>query len=128
MLETLPILVAIPDEWRNQICQHLESQGYSVIPVSSQDEAIKIVKSGKGLFGVIIVSDWAMSQEATDNVVKLLQEKVPTITVITEKTRRESGYLYMDEVFFPPKHEYISAPFSLEELEGRMRKIGMTKT
>ncbi len=122
-----PILIAIPDEWQKQVFQHLETQGYSLISANSQDEALAIVQSGRELLGVILVSDWAMPGEKTASIIKLLQEKVPTITLITEKTRQESGYLYVDEVFFPPMHEYMTVPFDLDELEGRVRKLGVAR-
>jgi len=126
---SLPILVAIPNEWLKQVCQSLEDRGYSVISANSQKGALDVIEQQKELRGVIIVSDWAISNEKeVVSLVDLLQGKIPTITIITEKTRLESGYRYMDEIFFPPTHEYVTEPFSVEELEGRMRITGMANT
>jgi len=121
------ILVAIPDEWSPQVCQYLEQLGLSILTARSQDEALATIQQQKDLHGIIIVSDWAMSTQidGTDGIIKLVQGKMPTVTIITKTSRQQSGYRYMDEVFFPPYHEYLSGPFDLEALKACMRKIGM---
>jgi hypothetical protein len=75
----------------------------------------------------VIISDWAMADrdDSTGSVIRLIEGKIPTVTIITETSRQQSGYRYMDEVFFPPSHDYVTTPVSIDELAGRMRKVGM---
>lgn len=127
MSSSNPILIAIPGAWSSQVCQHFAKKGISVIATYSKSETLAIIRQKKDLRGLIIVSDWAMSDknDTSDGIIKLVKGKIPTITIITDTSRQNSGYLYMDEVFFPPSHEYISAPLAIDELEARMQKIGM---
>jgi DNA-binding response OmpR family regulator len=127
MSSPIPILVAIPDEWRLQVCQNFKQQGFSVVEARSQEEVKEIIRQQVELRGIVIVSDWAMTpqNDYTDEIIKLVQGRIPTVTIIAETTRQQSEYRYMDEVFFPPFHEYVTTPFSLDELVARMRKVGM---
>jgi hypothetical protein len=127
MSTSLPILVAIPNEWGSQVCDYLKNHGFPVVATSSPDETRAMVEKSGDLRGIIIVSDWAIETQNDSNVgiIKLVQGKLPTVTLITETSMQESGYRYMDEVFFPPSHEYMTVPFDLDELAARMRKVGM---
>lgn len=123
----LSILVALPEEWNKPVCTELEAHGFSTIPAYSQEEAEAILAKPTKPDGVVIVSDWAMAHfdGEPDGIVKQLQGKIPTITIISETTRKKSGYRYMDEVFFPPAHEYATEPFGLEDLISFIEKIGI---
>lgn len=127
MSTLLPILVAIPNEWNSRVCDYLKYHGFSVVTTFSLDETIQVMQKHEGLRGIIIVSDWAMEtqNDPRAGIIKLAKGKLPTITLITETSRQESGCRYMDEVFFPPGHEYVTVPFDLEELAASMRKVGM---
>ena len=127
MSSSLPILVAIPSELSSQVCDYLEQHGFPVVATHSLDETLAILQKLESYRGIIIVSDWAMSVQDnnTDGIIKLIQGKIPTVTIITETSRQQSGYLYMDEVFFPPGHDYMIVPFDLDELAARMRQVGM---
>ena len=127
MSSSLPILVAIPNVEGSQVCEYLEHQGFSVVATHSQDETLAMLQERRDFRGVVILSEWAMADEdnSTGGVIRLIQGKIPTVTIITETSRHQSGYRYMDEVFFPPSHDYVTTPFALEELAGRMRKVGM---
>ena len=122
-----PILVAIPNEWSPFVCEHLEKLGFSVVATYSKDETLEVLQKQKEFECVIIVSDWAMSNQDsdTDGIIKLVQGKIPTVTIITETSRQQSGYQYMKEVFFPPNHEYVTSPFGVDELVMRMKNMGI---
>ena len=123
------ILIAMPEEWGKLTCSYLHAHGFSTIAAYTKEEFTKLLRQQTGLSGIVAVSDWVMSEQNgnEDGIIKQLQGKIPTVTIITDESRQKSGYRYMDEVFFLPKHEYVTAPFSLEELAVRMEKVGMMK-
>ena len=125
---SLPILVAIPKEWSLFVCDHLKNLKFSVVASYSRKETFEMVQKQKEFLCAIIVSDWVMPNQNndTDSIIKLLRDKTPTVTIITESSRLESGYQYMDEVFFPPNHEYVTSPFDMEEVLARLRNMGIT--
>ena len=127
MSSSLPILVAIPNEWSPTVCEYLEQQGIPVIATHSRDETLAMLKKSEDFRGMIIVSDWAMSTQSNDNdsIINLVKGKIPTVTLITRTSIQQSGYRYMDQVFFPPSHEYATVPFDLDELTLRMQRVGM---
>lgn len=122
-----PILLATADESLPQVRQHLELHGYRVISATSPAETLQVVQQQSQLRGVIILSDWLILDEGAEYLKELLLGKTPTLTLVSMRTRRASGTRYMEEVFFPPAHEYIFLPFSLEELLNRMQMTGMDK-
>lgn len=121
------ILVAIPQEWNQQICTELQAHGYSTVHAHSQQEADTILAGPTKPDGVIIVSDWAIAHfdGEADGIVKHLQGKIPTVTIVTETSRKKSGYRYIDESYFPPLHDYITTPVPLEALIPCLKKIGI---
>lgn len=125
---SLPVLVAIPNEWSPFVCEYLEKLGFFVMATYSKEETSEILQKQKEFQCVIIVSDWAMStpDSETDGIIKSVQGKIPTVTIITKTSRLESGYRYMEEVFFPPNHEYLTSPFDVEEVAMRMRNMGIS--
>ena len=127
MVSSLPILVAIPNKEGLQVSEYLEHQGFPVVAANSQEETLAILREQKEFRGVVIISDWAMTEkdDSFEGVIKLIEGKIPTVTIITETSRQQSGSRYMEEVFLPPSHDYVTTPFSLDELAGRMRKVGM---
>ena len=129
MAASLPILVAIPNQEGLQVSEYLENQGFPVVATHSQEETLAMLRKQKDFRGVVIISDWAMADrdDSSGGIIRLIQGKIPTVTIITETSRQQSGYRYMDEVFFPPSHDYVTTPFSLDELEGRMRKVGIVR-
>ena len=127
MSSSLPILVAIPNKEGSQVCEYLEKQGFPVVASHSQEETLAMLREQRDFRGIVIVSEWAMADEddSTEGVIRLIQGKIPTVTIITETSRQQSRYRYIDEVFFPPSHDYMTTPFPLDELAARMRKVGM---
>lgn len=124
------ILIAMPEEWGKITCPYLHAHGFSLIAAYTKEEFSKLLRQQTGLNGIVAISDWVMSEQNgnEDGIIKQLQGKIPTVTIITYESRQESGYRYMDEVFFPPKHEYVTAPFGVEELVVCMEKVGMMKS
>lgn len=121
------ILVAIAEEWNKKICTELQAHGYQTVTAYSQQEAESILAGPTKPDGVIIISDWAMAHfdGEADGIVKQLQGKIPTVTIVTETSRKKSGYRYMDEIYFPPLHAYITTPAPLEALIPCLKKIGI---
>ena len=127
MSSSLPILVAIQKEWSPFVCEYLEKLGFPVVAAYSKEETVEILEKQKEFHCIIIVSDWAMSTQGggIDGIIKLIRGRIPTVTIITETSRHQSGYQYMEEVFFPPNHEYVTTPFDVEEIVMRMRNMGI---
>jgi len=117
-----PILVAIPDEWRSLVCCFLEQKGFSVLSVSSWDDASAAIQS-RQLSGIVVVSEWAMASEdgATAGLVEIVKGNIPTVTLV----RKIQDYRWFDEVYSRPLHEYCTIPFGLEELWAFMQSSGI---
>ena len=74
-----------------------------------------------------MISDWAMAdyESETAGLMEAVKGKIPTVTLITESSRRQSGYRWFNEVFHPPLHEYCTTPFGLDELLSFMQQAGI---
>ena len=66
-MSSLPILVAVPNEWSSPLYEYLEQQGIPVIATHSRDETLAMLKKPQDFRGLIIVSDWAMSTQSNVN-------------------------------------------------------------
>jgi CheY-like chemotaxis protein len=121
-----PILLATDREWHNVVSEFLQQEGFSVLTASSREEALSIIQSQK-LGGIVMVSDWAMAdyESETAGLMEAVKGKIPTVTLITESSRQQSGYRWFNEVFDPPLHEYCTTPFGLDELLSFMQRAGI---
>jgi DNA-binding NtrC family response regulator len=113
------VLVAIPDEWRTQVQQILEQNGYSVVMATSKDEA-RIILSESQLNGAVIVSDWAMTHEGSGaSLIQLTKGRIPTVWMIQKSTPRQ----WFEELYQPPLHEFCTVPFAADELLVRLNTV-----
>ena len=127
MLSTSPVLIAVYEEWSQQLKEYLEEKGHLVVFAYSRNEVVSVLRRKENLRGIIIISDWAMNDnnDKFGSLIELVKGEIPSITIITKVSRESSGYRYMDEVYFPPSHEYVSAPFHLNVLDEWMKQTGM---
>ena len=114
----LPILIAISDNWRDEVCKLLEQEGFTVLVATSRDNALALAQSRR-LRAIIVTSDWAMASEdgKTVGLIETVKAKTPTVTLIQ---RTHHGRRCFDEVFHPPLHEYCTVPVAVEELLARL--------
>jgi DNA-binding NtrC family response regulator len=117
------ILVAIPDEWREVLAQFLKREGFSVLLVTSLDEASSIIHS-QSLSAVVMISDWAIASDEgkTDGLMKIVKGKIPIVSLITPRTWRDARSRWFDELCHPPLHEYCSIPADTEQLSRHLSK------
>ncbi len=117
------VLVAIPDEWRIEVQQLLQQNGYSVVAAASEDEA-RVILQERRLNGAIIISDWAIAHEGGKaGLLPLAKGRIPTVCLVTERTWREARERWFGELFHPPMHEYCSMPTAADELLTRLNAV-----
>jgi DNA-binding NtrC family response regulator len=118
------ILIAVPDEWREELSQLLEREGFFVKLASSMEEALSFIRS-QSPNAVVMISDWAMASddEETDGLMKALIGKIPTVCLITPTTWHQARNRWFDELYRPPLHEYCSVPVGIDQLILRLRKV-----
>lgn len=104
----------------------LEAHGYTVVAVRSKQQAVHRLQTRKDWLGLVAISDWMMADaQGEPGLIELTKNKLPTISLITPTSRQETGYRYMDEIFFPPQHAYVGLPVDADTLVARMIKAGM---
>jgi CheY-like chemotaxis protein len=128
---SLPILVAIPDDWRAMVCGYLKQYGLSVSEASTYESAVACVRH-ESVRGIIMTSEWAVPTAAglTRGLFQESEKKIPAIVLVR---RDESFHQYFDQYYtlflpFNPSlapDDYIRIPFSLEELLHGMRVVHM---
>lgn len=117
-----PILIAVPDDWRTELCDLLAEARYALVVATTYAEAQQLLET-QPLSGVVLTSDWAMSN-ASDNtpgLMSVIKNVFPSVTLV----KHDGGHRWFDEVFNPPLHEYCSVPFDEEELLNRVQLVGM---
>jgi DNA-binding NtrC family response regulator len=117
----VPILIAISDNWRDEVCKFLEQEGFTVLVATSRDNALALAQSRR-LCAIVVTSDWAMASEdgKTVGLIEMVKGKTPTVTLI-QKTYY--GRCCFDEVFHPSLHEYCTVPVAAEQLLTRLRQV-----
>lgn len=116
------ILVAVPAAWNEMLCQFLERDGFSVLLVSSIDEALSAIQV-EDFRAIVMISNWAMASEETDGLMSIVKGKIPTVSLITQTTWKEAHYRWFAELYHPPLHEYCSVPVAMEQLSLRLKGV-----
>jgi DNA-binding NtrC family response regulator len=115
------VLLALPDNWKNEVHQFLSDKGLEVVQASSFEEAVAIVQS-QDLQGMIIVSDWLTS---TDGTISDLMEKAPKVVPMVMLIRAGTSYSWFDKLYQPGFREYCTIPLDLDELNLFLKRVGM---
>ena len=119
------LLIAISnDELSGLVREFLQKEGYQVLVASSLDESIKFTKTHQ-LDGIIMTADWAIQETSDGNetLMGLAKDKIPTVTIIDR-----IDYGILDLVYYHSViQEYVSMPFSREELVGRLERAIQNK-
>jgi len=118
------VLVAIPDDYRKEVCDFVEQQGLSVIAASTLAEALNIAQSQR-LRGIITVGEWAIVDN--DNNLPGLVENGDGTTPAMMLISREGFDRFFNwyNAHYSPLEEYCHVPFDIEELRARMKRVGM---
>jgi DNA-binding NtrC family response regulator len=117
------VLVALADEWREILQQVLEQAGFFVLLADSKDEALSIIQM-QSPSAVVMISDWALESDEgkADGLMESLKGKVPTVSLISQRTWQDARDRWFNYLFHPPLHEYCSVPVGREELIVRLEK------
>ena len=120
--EVPPILIAIPDEWREEVRIFLEQKSVNVIEATTLEQTLEIVRSTL-LNGLIVVSDWTLTDVNAKGecLIESVKDKIATVTLISTG----GSYAWFERVYHPPNHEYCTIPFGLDELYSYMKRSGM---
>ncbi len=118
----------MPENWGVHFQQYLVENDCSIASlefVYSYEGTLDAISKNDDFCGVIMISDWAMddADKNRKGVFALLKDKIPTLTIITNDTFKNSGYKYMDEVYFRPMHDFVTAPFDAGSLENWMLRM-----
>ena len=118
------LLIGIPLEWQSDMTPSLENEQFVTMFSASKDDAIRIIQSSE-LSAVIITSDLVFDDDTRQDIITLTYGKIPTLTIILRETIEKFGQgkvfgkVYNTKAF----QEFCTAPFSMEELIPRLRKI-----
>lgn len=115
------VLIAIPEQWDEELSQLVEKAGFSTIKAYSYADALEIVQS-QDLMAVVMTSDWAINQDdGSVGLIKHLKGKTPTYSLITKTTYQTHFERWMDELFEPPRHEYQHMPADVDAVIGFLK-------
>ena len=120
-----PILLVVPDDWRDQLREILESQHYIVLLAQTNDEAAAIIQSG-GVSALVISSDHvAFEAQPGVDLVQMTSGKIPTLTIIKNDAFQLYGQVKVFGKVFTHQvlREYCSVPFDAEEFLGRLQML-----
>ena len=119
---THSILIAIPDNWREEVRKILEDQHYSTWLTASKDEVCTLISSREWQ-GLIITSDWALDDTEIARALEGVWGRSPTVTLIKAETFQRHGQEYVFGKVFQPSRsqEFCTIPFDRDELIVRLR-------
>ncbi|HNT77838.1 MAG TPA: hypothetical protein PKH77_22725 [Anaerolineae bacterium] len=117
------VLIALADEWRNTLKQVLEQVGFSVLLADSKDKALSIIQT-QSPDAVVMTSDWALESDKgkADGLMESVKERIPTVSLISQRTWQDARDRWFDYLYHPPLHEYCSVPVAGEQLIVRLEK------
>lgn len=111
-------------EWSALVREFLQGNGFQVLTASSLEESVELVKSCH-LDGIVMTADWAVVETGvgSETLMGLAKDKIPTVTIIEKR-----NYEILDAVYYHSViQEYVSTPFSGEELVGRLERAMQNK-
>jgi DNA-binding NtrC family response regulator len=117
------VLVALADEWREELRQVLEQAGFFVLMADSKDEASSMIRM-QCPSAVVMISDWALESGKgnADGLMELVKGKVPTVSLISPRTWQDADARWFDYLYHPPLHEYCSVPVDRQEIINFLEK------
>jgi DNA-binding NtrC family response regulator len=115
------LLIAVPEDYRSHIIEFCNQKQYHYVIADNSNELTPIINSNN-LSGVIVDNRWLQrSQENSINPFVIARERrMSTITFIAF-----GGNSEITRWFEPPFHQYITLPFSFDELQAFMRRARM---
>ena len=125
-----PILLVVPDDWRDRLREILESQHYIVLLAQTNDEAAAIIQSG-GVSALVISSDHvAFEAQPGVDLVQMTSGKIPTLTIIKNDAFQLYGQVKVFDKVYTPRalQEFSTFPVDVEEFLRRLQVILRRKT
>ncbi len=118
------VLVAIPFDYRKEVCDFVEQQGVSVVAASTHAEALRIARS-QTLRGIITVGEWAIADNKSDlpGLIEDGDGLTPAMMLVTSEVFDRFFNWY--NAHYSPLKEYCHVPFDIEEIRLGMNRVGM---
>jgi hypothetical protein len=115
--QVFPILIATPDYFRVFILDFCRHNRLEAISTEYPQQAIDTVMT-TNLRRIILDGEWNdVNNNLKPPIVDIARGKqLPTVTLI-RKAR-----MIFDHVYHPPTHQFVTIPFSINELEAMMRR------
>lgn len=121
-MQTQPILVAIPTNWRNDFEMVLTKANYQIEMALSKDELLHLLDS-RQWGGLVIVADWVIDESDAQSLIEKIEGKIPTLTIITQDAVKKFGFgQLIDKVYKAAMHQFCTTPVDSEELVGRLQR------
>jgi DNA-binding NtrC family response regulator len=120
-----PILIAIDHaDALEALCRYLEELHFKIVKAATYEEALAIVQ-GVSLRGMVVVSNWIVSNErTTTELAHLAIGTIPSVMLV----RKRSDYAWFDVIRDQLANmvDYCSIPFDVEEVRLFMKRVGLT--
>jgi hypothetical protein len=116
---TKPILIAIPNDTR--VAKILAELNRNAISMFTSDDSLLHAKSSP-IAGAVVTSHWLVTAkgEKTDLHATLFPV-FPTLTLIFPPFDQA----YLELIYRPPRHEFLTLPYDQDDLIVRMKRTGM---
>ena len=118
-----PVLVAIPQEWYEEwfdvAARYFTKKDIPTIVVTSKQKFLQLLDVQK-LSAFVAISDWVVDDLESPSLIEQLKGQIPTVTIVTEASKKEYSYAILDKIYFFKLHQYCTVPFDIEELIVRL--------
>ncbi len=115
------LLVEDEDAVRMFGARALKNKGYNVLEASNGEEALEVINNGSDQKIDLIISDVVMPGMDGHTLVQLVRHEMPDIKIILM-----SGYseeVFADNVERDPGIHFLTKPFSLKDLAGKVKDV-----
>jgi two-component system cell cycle sensor histidine kinase/response regulator CckA len=115
------LLVEDEDAVRMFGARALKNKGYNVLEASNGEEALEVINNGSNQKIDLIISDVVMPGMDGHTLVQLVRHEMPDIKIVLM-----SGYseeVFADHVERDPGIHFLTKPFSLKELAGKVKDV-----
>ena len=117
---TEPVLVAVPIEWRALETQLVANRFPHFIVYSKQ--AFLQALNSQTFSAFAVISDWVIDDLDSPSLIEQMNGEMPTLTIITEESRKKYGYQAIDKTYLSAMHQFCTVPFDVAELIGGLNR------
>jgi DNA-binding response OmpR family regulator len=112
------LLFLVSDDWRDQVREVFEQDGFEILIVSSLEDAIELIEDAK-IRAVVASHDWIVDKgDNSTGLVEALKDRLPMFGFI------RTWHSNIWETFFSYRYgEYIHPPFAPDEMLRRLNAV-----